>query len=1397
LCSAFEQKLPGYCTALDIERWSVAKVFLSHAGEDNAAAADLHQWLVNDGHQVFLDRDLRDGIALGEEWEPRLYERLRWADAVVCLITASYRISVWCSAEIAIARWQGSRLFPLRAEGGEVHPLLSPSRYQYADMAADPIAAQSSLREALRRLDAAGGWGWPDGSSPFPGLQRFDTDRHRVFFGRADEVAGLAARLRSPADASRGVLLVVGPSGCGKSSLVRAGLIPVMALEPGWQTLPPLLPGADPIAALARELFHGAKDLPLDWSFSSVRSMLNRDDGLTTLAEELLHATPGRDRHLLLVVDQFEELLTLAPSSTRAQFVGLLREALAGSVQVVGTIRPEFLGQILASPQLEDLPTRTFPLRPLRREALATVIEGPARLADIGVDPELVGRLVQDTGGGEALPLLAFTLAQLAEGVGRGDQLSMTRYEQLGGVQGALIRQADDALADALATTHRTPDEVMAGLLRLVTVDEQGRPIRWLVDRKELPAPVQAELEPFLARRLLTADVRDDGSVVLGVTHEAFLSAWPPLAAAINAAAAALRARRAVELAAAEWDEAGRPPLLLWERGQLAAAVEGTGARRASRRTNHESTHPVSGRSGSARFGLRHRLLVTDKVELSTRARDFLQYSIRRDRSRRTRATTVLSVLLALALVAAAIAFVQQRAAQEQRQIAQQQLRIATARELIAEARPSLEDDPLEALQLGIAAQGIEDNPETRASLITSLISTPYAGTLTGHDDLVAGLAFSPTGKVLASCSDDDSCRLWDFTDLSQPSPLGQPIREPSDVNSVAFTPDGSIIALGMADKTIHLWSVREPANPVSLGAPVRAHDGEVRGVQFVDATTLASAGEDGLMRIWDVTDPTQPSLIGKPLAGHRGVALRSLAISRNRGIVATGDVDAFVRLWRLDRNNAALLGPPLKGHQRGMLRSIAFSMDGLHMVTVSDDRSVRVWNVTDPSKATPIGPPLTGHQDEVTSVAISPKDLVFVTGSDDQTVRQWDLDPARPTGRGRPLTGAHDEVYSVAFTPDGSLLAAGAADGAVVLWNVAEGTLPAPLGPPLVGHRAGVDPVAFNRTGDLVASASEDATVKLWQLTPDRAQPSLVSSLRHEDEVASVAFSPDGPALATGSEDAVQLWNIANPSRTTPFGEPVVAHDQAVVSLTFCPGRDLLVSGDEGGKVRLWQVKDPRRPVALGSPLQGNDDAVDSIACSPDGRLLAVAGTGMVKMWDLAGQTPIPLGALPAGHGQAVNSVAFSPDSQTMAAAADDGLVSLWDVKDPRNAVGLGPPLRAHGDPATSVTFSPTDPRTLATASDDKTVRVWDLTARELPVPLGPPLEGHRQAVNSVAIGAHGMMASASDDKTLRLWDLTKLADIRENPLPFACLRTGRGFNPDEWKKQIPALPYQKTCPG
>jgi hypothetical protein len=67
----------------------VARVFISYASKDLALAQEVRRWLVEAGHEVFLGHDPRDGIAVGEQWRFRLNERLRWADAVICVVTSA------------------------------------------------------------------------------------------------------------------------------------------------------------------------------------------------------------------------------------------------------------------------------------------------------------------------------------------------------------------------------------------------------------------------------------------------------------------------------------------------------------------------------------------------------------------------------------------------------------------------------------------------------------------------------------------------------------------------------------------------------------------------------------------------------------------------------------------------------------------------------------------------------------------------------------------------------------------------------------------------------------------------------------------------------------------------------------------------------------------------------------------------------------------------------------------------------------------------------------------------------------------------------------------------------------------------------------------------------------
>ncbi|MGH3857555.1 MAG: WD40 repeat domain-containing protein, partial [Pseudonocardiaceae bacterium] len=543
-------------------------------------------------------------------------------------------------------------------------------------------------------------------------------------------------------------------------------------------------------------------------------------DGLRRVADDLLVTSPLL--WLLITVDQAEELFTRTAPDAVARFALLLREAVAGPVRVVAAMRSEFLDDLCDLPALAGVPIEAYVLAPLDREALREVIEQPAKVARLRLDAGLATQLVTDTDGGEALPLLAFILRQLAEGLPAGGTLSLSRYHDLGGVRGALTRHADAALTEAVRVSGLPEREVLAGLTRLVTVDATGRRGRRRIRLSGLPEPLRLALRVFVERRLLLSDTDDAGQVWLTVAHEALLTGWRPLDTATADITVALRTVRAVEQAAAEWTSAGRPEHYLWDDKRLTTTLATLGA---------DPAAPI--------------------VELDDEAQAFLDATTQRvrdtqerERRYRTRTTTVLSTLLVLALIASVFAFQQRGTAQAQRDDA-----IFT--KITAEADQLRSTDVSLAAQLDLTAYRMRPNSALYTALLTAgntALSTP----LFDHTDAVVSVAFSPNGHTLATGSDDETVRLWNLADPAHPTSLGPPLTGHTNaVYAVVFSPDGRTLASGSDDHTARLWNI-----PSAL---MTGHTKSVTSVVFSpDRRTLASGGVDRTVRLWNVADPAR-----------------------------------------------------------------------------------------------------------------------------------------------------------------------------------------------------------------------------------------------------------------------------------------------------------------------------------------------------------------------------------------------------------------------------------------------------------------------------------------------------------------------------------------------------------
>jgi WD40 repeat protein len=328
----------------------------------------------------------------------------------------------------------------------------------------------------------------------------------------------------------------------------------------------------------------------------------------------------------------------------------------------------------------------------------------------------------------------------------------------------------------------------------------------------------------------------------------------------------------------------------------------------------------------------------------------------------------------------------------------------------------------LSALVLGVTATA----GGTAAYLRTRADDGPGPTILDGHSAAVLAVAWSPKGTMLATCSGDQTVRLWDPATHRQ---LGDPLTGHTGwVWSLAWSPDEKMLATagGEGDLTVRLWDV---AGGQQLGVPLTGHTAGLWSVSWSSTgAALATASSDRTARIWN---PTTHRQVGEPLTDPSD-GVWSVAWSPNGETLATtgGDKDPTIRLW--DSATRRQLGGPLTGHSGGV-RAVAWSPDGKTLASASTDDTVRLW---DPITRQQVGVPLTGHTNWVNGLAWNPDGKTLASAGGDGTVRLWDATTHRQLGAA--LTGHRGGVRAVAWSPDRKTLASAGTDHTVRLWPAA-----------------------------------------------------------------------------------------------------------------------------------------------------------------------------------------------------------------------------------------------------------------------------------------------------------------------------------------------------------------------
>ena len=1185
--------------------------------------------------------------------------------------------------------------------------------------------------------------------SPFRGLAAFGAKHAPVFFGRSRDITKVIDRLKDAAEKGCPFLLVDGASGAGKSSLVRAGLVPrltaagVVPSVDIWRVavMRPAEIVGDPFAALARALLVAESDLPEaeqgrppalpELSASDfpraddLAALLAHADAsapkpiLSTFSaiEQTAREKEGYGRAvkvaLLLVVDQLDELFGAdIGNDIRARFAQLLRLlARSGRVWVIATLRADLFDHFLSQKDLKQLKDdgSSYDLAPPDAAALAEIVRAPAAAAglvyesDTKTGERLDERLLADAERADLLPLLQFTLNQLFEARERrdhGGQLTFAAYRALGGLEGAVEKEAEAAFARLGATEQARLPRLLRELVAPAG-DATMTAARAAFDIRPVPLADAAydEASARLVQALIDARILlssgEGGQATVRLAHARVLDSWQRASEIVADNADFYRIRAEVEEQRRRWDAAGRRRDLLIGRGRPLAEAESI----------------VRNFSG----------------ELPTATREFVRRSGRRARLMQTLTAAAAVIFAAVAGVAVyewrhTVSL--QREAVEKRD----QLLVSQSRFLVDRANQGNQAGDAGTAML-LALQALPDTRsgvgrpmvhEAEAALFAAYQDLKERIVLKGHDGVLWSARLAPDGKRIVTASEDKTARVWNAENGDQLAILRG---HTEGVRVASFSPDGRQVITGSTDKTARLWNAE-----TGQQSAVLEHDGVVRSAAFSsDGRRVVTASDDKTARIWDVQTGKQIAA----LTGHTA-RVRDAAFSPNGRYVLTSSDDKTARLWDSKTGEPVHI---LEGHTQSV-RGVAFSPDGERAVTTSLDHSARVWSVETGKQSV-----ILGHGDVVTSAAFSPDGQRIVTASDDNTVPIWD---AQMGERIVTLSG-RTAVYS----PDGRSIVTSDGDTARI-WNADNGKLAMVLR----GHRSRVTGAVFSPDGRSVLTASDDKTARLWSAgTETNTQMAVL--VAHTGSAGRAVFSPDGRRALTASDDnSVRLWDAE-------AGRQIATFTRAGSGMAaFSPDGRLVAIPDNNTVV----VRDANTGEREDRIFQGHSAAVQSVAFSADGRRIVTASDDRTaRVWDLqtGGQiaaltehtAPVRSAVFSPDGLRVVSTQTPQRSGNVTIVTSNDSVALLWDALSGRVI------LRFEGDMVQlyDATFSPNGKR-IVTASGDNTARIWD-AATGKPIAV---LSGHSDSVLSAAFNSRGdKIVTASADETVRVWDAEAMTTI------------------------------------
>ena len=1176
--------------------------------------------------------------------------------------------------------------------------------------------------------------------NPFVGPRAYIKDEH--LYGRDREVLHLTSRI----SADR-VVLLISPSGAGKSSLINAALIPAMR-ERDFSVLGPCRVST-PLPERSKEDEPGEATLPAGYNpfvFSVLRAL---DDGKRTVEELAALTLPAYleekldgddDRDLLIIIDQFEEILTIDPLNLEAkeEFFRQLGQALQDPwVFLLVAAREDYLAALTHYAGL--LPTRmksTFRLELLKKADAEKAISCVARTVGGTLDDQVEdsaglteadreGVTIEEDAVNSLVANLSMVQVQLPDGTPKmrpgkyvepvqlqvvchrlweeaapepGGHITLQQIEDHSDLDEALGQYYDDQVAKvagAIGNEREIRDWIDHHL-----VSKDGVRLQVLKGSGESKGLSNDTIKALCETYLVRTEDRNEFKWY-ELAHDRMVkpvrernSRWRDTHLSMLQRQARL------------WQEAGaspRSPLLL--EGEDLARL----------RRDHHETIPFNEVDWA--FEIACNELDRKRQEAEQR---------RLAARRRQQAITALLALVALAMSLLTLkSNISQRRAEYMKSEAEDSQRCGNWAKGEAEksrdkAQTTRGRAQVMAL-LNAAAQVQDTDPRLGARFMMEV--QEKAGTSLGGFARLDAVRF--TRKI-----------------LSHPLPFYTMPRSPA-ISRALYDPAGRVIyGLGSQGGVFqgdlhadHLkWSTKDRlpgphSQPASQPARLQKNKAALAS-QPAPGSQPAPAGvldllqsPDGFRLLKKGPGPGDVILEHRSRLHGPGRGLAQLTHQspvRQASLHRGGDAALIVcedgSLWRWSAADGWKKGALLIQKRAG-LNWADQQPGGPLIATAWDDNKIRIHSAK--GKETAV---LSGHKAPVQSVAYDDTGSYLLSASRDGSAREWRLQK----GRGKRSQWKQARVFHygkplrhAAFNPDATSVVITADAGAVHIWKEEHGQLSRILKTSRPKAKA-ITRLALDASGKKILSVDSTGRAQVWDSESEAVLLSLKPSredqkrgCRDLGEIHSAQFINKGGAILMAGPQGVSIFGAAGKC-------------QAALS-----------AKQAGGKLLAVRYRSKQRPPQFLS-------------------FSFIKENTVLKLWTLEDSSFQELRVVGTRKGR-VLAAHIDPDGNTVATGWDDRRAWIWSLSLDTKARSWE--VARLGSPITDVHIT-SDGEHVLTSSADGGAAIWPASGRG----ADPDLEiSHPGRINSVAMSPDGrLLLTAGEDGTARLWN----ADASGRPL-------------------------------